>query len=57
MVYKHETSATKPSRKSTRKSANRLRAANKLGRRTRTRKNTPRAKASRASVQRSRSRR
>jgi hypothetical protein len=56
MVYALETSATKPSRKSTRKSANRLKGASKLSRRTRRRKHSPKARASRAQGQRRRSR-
>ena len=56
MVYKLEASATKPSRKSTRKSANRLKTGNKLGRRTKRAKHTPRARASRAQTQRRRAR-
>jgi hypothetical protein len=56
MVVKREVSATKPSRKSTRKSANRMRAANKIGRRVRRTKQTPRARASRAQLSRRRSR-
>ena len=57
MVYKLEESATKPSRKSTRKSANRLKGASRLSRRTRRAKHSPRSRASRAQLQRQRSRR
>jgi hypothetical protein len=57
IVYKLEESATKPSRKSTRKSDNRAKGARPLGRRTRRAKHTPRARASRAQRQRQRSRR
>jgi hypothetical protein len=56
MVYRLETSATKPSRKSTRKSANRLKGASKLSRRTRRAKQSPKARATRAQAQRRRSR-
>jgi hypothetical protein len=57
MVYALEESATKPSRKSTRKSINRLKSGNKLSRRQQRRKHTPRARASRAQLQRRRTRR
>ena len=56
MVYELEESATKPSRKSTRKSANRMKGASRLSRRTRRRKHAPRSRASRAQRQRQRSR-
>jgi hypothetical protein len=56
MVYRLEESATKPSRKSTRRSANRLKGASKLSRRTRRAKHTPKARASRAQGQRRRAR-
>jgi hypothetical protein len=52
MVYKLESSARRPSRKSTRKSANRQRSGNKLQRRARRRKHSPRARAFRAKAQR-----
>ncbi|HEY7375641.1 MAG TPA: hypothetical protein VIF57_26025 [Polyangia bacterium] len=54
MVYQLEESATKPSRKSTRKSANRAKGASRLSRRTRRAKQTPRSRASRAQLQRRR---
>jgi len=54
MVYRLEESDTKPSRKSTRKSANRAKGASRLSRRTRRAKHTPRSRASRAQLQRRR---
>jgi hypothetical protein len=45
-------SARKPSRKSTRKSANRAKSGSKLARRQRQRIRTPKARATRAQVQR-----
>jgi hypothetical protein len=54
MVHRLEKSATKPSRKSTRKSANRAKGASRLSRRTRRAKHTPRSRASRAQLQRRR---
>jgi hypothetical protein len=57
MVYRHEASATKPSRKSTRKSANRAKGASRLSRRTRHAKHTPRKRAARAQSQRRRAQR
>jgi hypothetical protein len=56
MVYVLETSATKPSRKSTRKSANRLKGGSKKMRRTQRKKHSPKARAARAQRQRQRSR-
>jgi hypothetical protein len=56
MVYVLEESNTRPSRKSTRKSANRKKGGSKLFRRTQRRKHSPKARASRAKSQRQRSR-
>jgi hypothetical protein len=56
MIYRLEESATKPSRKSTRKSVNRAKGASQLSRRTRRAKQSPKARASRAQSQRKRSR-
>jgi hypothetical protein len=55
MAYVLEESQTKPSRKSTRKSASRLKSGSKLMRRTQRRKHSPKARASRAQTQRRRS--
>ena len=52
MGYTLEDSARKPSRKSTRKSANRAKSGSKLARRQRQRIRTPKARATRAQVQR-----
>jgi hypothetical protein len=52
MGYTLEDSARKPSRKSTRKSANRAKSGSKLARRQRQRLRTPKARATRAQVQR-----
>ena len=57
MIYRLEESATKPSRKSTRKSVNRAKGASQLSRRTRRAKQSPKVRASRAQSQRKRSRR
>jgi hypothetical protein len=57
MIYKLEESATTPSRKSSRKSKNRLKSGNKLTQRTRRRKHSPKARAARAQRQRRHSRR
>ncbi len=51
MGYTLEDSATKPSRKSTRKSANRAKSGSQLARRTRRKVHSPKARASRAKVQ------
>jgi hypothetical protein len=48
MGYTLEDSATKPSRKSTRKSANRAKSGSKLGRRQRSKLHAPKARATRA---------
>ncbi len=56
MIYRLEESATKPSRKSTRKSVNRAKGASQLSRRTRRAKHSPKSRASRAQSQRKRSR-
>jgi hypothetical protein len=56
LVYVLEKSNTRPSRKSTRKSANRKKGGSKLWRRTQRRKHSPKARASRAKLQRQRSR-
>jgi hypothetical protein len=56
MVYVQEGSAGRPSRKSTRKSANRMKGGSKLSRRTQRRKHAPKARAARARRQRQRSR-
>jgi hypothetical protein len=57
LVYLQETAtATRPSRKSTRKSPNRQKGGTQLARRTRRRKHTPKARAARAQQQRQRAR-
>jgi hypothetical protein len=55
-AYVLEEFSTRPSRKSTRKSANRLKGGSKLMRRTQRRKHSAKARASRARVQRQQSR-
>jgi hypothetical protein len=54
MGYKLENSAGKPSRKSTRKSASRGKSGSKLGRRERRKIRSPKARATRARIQRQR---
>jgi hypothetical protein len=54
MGYTLEDSAGKPSRKSTRKSANRAKSGSKLARRQRRKVRSPKARATRAKIQRQR---
>jgi hypothetical protein len=54
MGYALEDSAAKPSRKSTRKSANRAKSGSKLARRQRRKVRSPKARATRAKIQRQR---